>query len=334
VDESALTGESLPVEKDAYVILALNTPLAERKNCLYSGTFVTSGSAKAVVTAVGDKTEIGAIAVSLNEKQAQTPLQQKLSGLGKTITIIGAVTAAAVFAISIIRPYLSGMLNFSSVQELFVSSIVLIIAAVPEGLPTVVAISLALNMIKLAKENALIKKMTATEPAGAVSVICSDKTGTLTQNKMSVVSVCKNKFCFAQDKVSESVLLENFVCNSTAEIIEKGRKSVEKGSATECALLRCYIKSVKKPYNALRESVKIIEREPFSNDKKYMSTTVVTGGKKIKYIKGAPEVVLAICNLTLEQRKSILMDVKAEQKKARRVLCFAHINEQEKPSYH
>lgn len=324
VDESALTGESVRAEKDANCILQLSTPLAERKNCLYSGTFVTSGNAKAIVTAVGDSTEIGSIARSLTERQTQTPLEQKLAKLGKIVTILGAVTASVVFIISVIRLYLVGALNFSSVQELFVSSIVLIIAAVPEGLPTVVAISLALNMIKLAKENALIKKMSATETAGAISVICSDKTGTLTQNKMSVVSVCKNKFCVASDGVKESVLLENFVCNSTAEIIKKGGKVTGKGSATECALLNCYENSAKKPYLLLRNNAQVVERQPFSSESKYMSTTVMIDGRLKKYIKGAPEVVLQACNLTNQQKTAVLEDIAEQQNKARRVLCFAH----------
>ena len=128
----------------------------------------------------------------LSKNQENSPLQTKLAKLGKTITIIGAVSAVLVFVISVVRLYLVGELNFNSIQELFISCIVLIVAAVPEGLPTIVAVSLALNMIKLAKSNALIKKMTATETTGAVSVICSDKTGTLTQNKMQVVNICYN----------------------------------------------------------------------------------------------------------------------------------------------
>ncbi len=325
-DESALTGESHHAEKDADCILSLSTPLAERKNCVYSGTFVTAGSGKALVYGIGDKTEMGVIATSLTENAQNTPLQAKLSKLGKIITTIGAITAGVVFFVSCIRLALNGGLDFSSIQELFVSSIVLIIAAVPEGLPTIVAVSLALNMIKLAKENALIKKISATETAGGVSVICSDKTGTITQNKMSVVSVCKNKFCVAENRVKESVLLENFVCNSTAELIKKGKKTVSKGSATECALLSCYENSTKQPYSQLRKSVTVLERVPFSSDKKFTSTTVISKNSTRTYIKGAPEVVLKMCSLSAEQQKVIQNDITAEQRKARRVLCFAHID--------
>ena len=153
VDESALTGESNSVNKNSEIILNLSTPLAERINCVYSGTFVTAGKGKMVVTAVGDKTEMGSIANSLSDTDQNSPLQQKLGKLGKTITIIGAVVSTLVFVVSVLRLYLQGGLDFSSVQELFISSIVLIIAAVPEGLPTIVAVSLALNMIKLADSN-------------------------------------------------------------------------------------------------------------------------------------------------------------------------------------
>ena len=196
IDESSLTGESLAVKKDANSVLPVGTPLAERVNMLYSGTFVTNGNGKMVVTSVGDNTEMGKIAEGISfNKQTQSPLQHKLSKLGKWVTIMGAVCAVLILIISAFRLIRNGNVTFNSIQELFISCIILIVAAVPEGLPTIVAVSLALNMIKLAKENALIKKMTATETAGAVSVICSDKTGTLTQNKMSVSLICSSEYC-------------------------------------------------------------------------------------------------------------------------------------------
>ncbi len=323
-DESALTGESHHTEKDSTAILNQSTPLAERVNCVYSGTFVTSGNGKAVVTAVGDGAEIGVIAGSLTEKEGNSPLQQKLGKLSKTVTIIGSITAVVVFMISAIRLYFISALDFGSVQELFIQSIVLIIAAVPEGLPTIVAVSLALNMIKLAKENALIKKMTATETAGAVSVICSDKTGTLTQNKMSVVSVCKNNFCVSPEGVKEDALLQNFVCNSTADLIKKNGKIVFKGSATECALLTAYEKSAKTSYLKMRDSYTVVGSQPFSGEKKYMTTTINFGGGKRIFIKGAPEKILPLCSLTESQKNTVLSDIKKQQRKARRVLCFGH----------
>lgn len=334
VDESALTGESAPIKKDASAILNTNCPLAERINCLYSGTFVVNGSAKLLITAIGDKTEMGSIASELTAKnQKNAPLQTKLAKLGKLITVIGAVSAILVFVISALRLSLLNALTFSSVQELFISCIVLIVAAVPEGLPTIVAISLALNMIKLAKSNALIRKMTATETAGAVSVICSDKTGTLTQNKMQVVSVCFNDYCTQPQDLINEVLKQNFVLNSTADIIEISNKKVNRGSATECALLNAYQKMQNSiPYQNYRNDFKVIGREPFSSQTKIMTTTISLGqGKKRTLLKGAPEKVLSLCALSNAQKTKILKDMTIHQQSAQRILCFAHFDG-EKPN--
>lgn len=330
VDESALTGESVSAKKFAQKVVSVSAPLAERANCVYSGTFVTGGNGKMIVTAVGDKTEIGNIASELSTDVInQSPLQDKLSKLGKIVTIIGASSAILVFAISAIRLALYGGFNFVNVQELFISCIVLIVAAVPEGLPTIVAVSLALNMIKLAKGNALIKKMSATETTGAVSVICSDKTGTLTQNKMTVVSVCMSEFCVSPEKITSEALKQNFVCNSTADISGKGKNITYRGSGTECALLVAYEKSCKIPYIELRQSFTVLDREPFSSEKKYMTTTIAYAGEKRKLIKGAPEKVLALCSLNEGQKQQVLREMELHRKKARRVLCFAHLDGEE-----
>ena len=334
VDESCLTGESMPISKTAETLKNL-TPLAERKNCVYSGTFVTEGSAKYLVTAVGDKTEIGNIAFELKEgEKSDSPLEQKLASLGKKVTFLGVFTAILVFILSIVKLIVTNTVTFSGIQDLFVSCIILIVAAVPEGLPTIVAVSLALNMIKLAKENALIKKMIATETAGAVSVICSDKTGTLTKNQMSVVSICKSEFCFSPEKLTDLALLENFVCNSTVTIVKDGKKTTLKGSGTETALINAYIKS--NPKKDLKEFVKkykIIDRTPFSSDKKYMITVVENNGLIRELIKGAPEKVLPLCNLSNYQVNKIFSDMEQAQKKAGRVLCFAHKDGGEKYEY-
>ena len=327
VDESALTGESHASEKDGSEILNISAPLAERKNMVYSGTFVTGGSGMMVVTAVGDRTEIGKIAGELSVKrEANSPLQHKLSRLGKTITAIGTVTAVVVFILSLVKLIMTGGVTFASVQDLFISCIILIVAAVPEGLPTIVAVSLALNMIKLAGENALIKKMIATETAGAVSVICSDKTGTLTMNKMSVLSVCGNEFCLAPDKLSKKPLLQNFICNSTAEISGKNEESmVFRGSGTECALLVAALKSDKRlDYKKYRNEYKVLSRVPFDSDKKYMTTVIENGGGARELIKGAPEKIIPVCALSDSQKKKLFSDMESHQRKAKRVLCFAH----------
>lgn len=323
VDESALTGESVNVKKDASAILKRGAPLAERVNCVYSGTFVAEGSGKMIVTAVGDKTEMGGIAGELKKTgEKDSPLSGKLAKLGKTVSAIGAIAAASVFVLSAIRLASVGNLNFDSVRELFISCIVLIVAAVPEGLPTVVAVSLALNMIKLAKENALIKKMTATETAGAVSVICSDKTGTLTKNEMSVKCVCGGKFCVPPEKLTFEPVLQNFICNSTAEERLENGKLVIKGGGTEKALLVAAKKAVKNTDEYKRAQV--LKRVPFTSEKKYMITVIKTGGGARSLIKGAPEKVLLACDMSNERKAEIIKDMAAYQKAAGRVICFAH----------
>lgn len=326
VNESALTGESNPVKKNANIILDQSVPLAERINCLYSGTFVASGNGKMVVTATGDRTEIGKIAGELKEKKTvNSPLEQKLAKLGKIISLIGSICAVLVFIISILKLIVAGNLTFNGVQELFISCIILIVAAVPEGLPTIVAVSLALNMIKLAKENALIKKMVATETAGAVSVICSDKTGTLTKNKMSVLSVCSGEFCRSIKKALTEPLIQNFVCNNTAEIVKENGKTVSVGSGTECALLDAAILNGGiKNYTEFRSKYPIKDRIPFSSETKSMQTTIIIDGKERSLLKGAAEKVLPKCKMTDLQRRKVFKDMESHQKNARRVLCFAH----------
>ncbi|MGN0819080.1 MAG: HAD-IC family P-type ATPase, partial [Christensenellaceae bacterium] len=254
VDESTLTGENNYIEKNDK-LCKKDAPLAERKNMLYSGSFIVSGYAKYMVTAVGEQSEIGKIATDLDDKAViSAPLTEKLKRLSKTISIIGLVSALFVFVLSVIRLKITNEINFFSLQDLFIQSIVLIVAAVPEGLPSTLAISLSLNVIKLAKSNALIKKLVATETVGCVSVICSDKTGTLTENKMTVKTV------WYPDKKARLNLLDNVLYNSTAEL------ETQSGSKTELALL-----SYAKGEKARREEVTILNRTPFSSEIKYMS---------------------------------------------------------------
>lgn len=333
VDESALTGESVAVKKDCSLVLDDNVVLAERKNMVYSGTFITSGNGKMIVTAIGDATEMGKIAGEISVKiNDNSPLQQKLSKLGKLVTIIGAICSVAIMIISMIRLIISGTVTFDGVQELFISCIILIVAAVPEGLPTIVAISLALNMIKLAKENALIKKMTATETAGAVSVICSDKTGTLTQNSMSVTSICTGEFCMSPKKLSSIPLLQNFVCNNTSEIAREGKRLVYKGSGTECALIKaCLEKEKRFDYKKFREQYPIVNRIPFSSEKKIMITTILNDNSFRSLAKGSPEKVLDLCSLSNLQKAKIIKEIQKHQANAERILCFAHLDNNSYP---
>ncbi len=329
VDESALTGESIPTKKDASARCVQGCHVAERINSVFSGTFITSGKGKMIVTAVGDSTEMGKIAKELSEKTTEgSPLSQKLARLGKIISIIGIVVAILVFALSVVKLITTNNFTFDSVQELFVSSIILIVAAVPEGLPTIVAVSLALNMIKLARENALIKKMHAAETTGAVSIICSDKTGTLTQNKMTVVKFCSNTYNGNPQGIKDLKILQNFVCNSTVEIVRENSQEKIMGSATEGALIKCCENSLGESYSTFRKSFEVINSLPFSSENKFMITQIKSGEKYSVLIKGAPEVVLRKCKLTINEVQSKLREIEKYQQNAERVICFAHIDSQ------
>ena len=330
IDESALTGESVPTKKESLSVLTVGTPLAERRNMVYSGTFVTAGFGKMVVTSIGDNTEIGKIADQISSfRQGNSPLQQKLAKLGKSVTLLGAGCAVFILIISLVRLGLIGGLTFSNVQDLVISCIILIVAAVPEGLPTIVAVSLALNMIKLASENALIKRMTATETAGAVSVICSDKTGTLTQNKMSVTEICTGEYCQKPEVISNYHLIMNFVCNNTAELVKEGKKLVNKGSGTECALLKvCIDNKNGYDYKRIRKDNPVIHTIPFTSERKCMFTSIKKDDFFVTYAKGAPERILDITSLSEMQKRRILKEIQNHQQKAERIICFAHIEKQ------
>lgn len=325
VDESMLTGESVAVKKYAGVTLSEKTPLAERKNMLYGGTFITAGSGNYVVTAVGDGAEIGVIASDLQVKDAVSqPLQEKLTRLSKLITALGIIAASFVLILSITRLFVENNVSFDSVQNAFLSSIVLIVASVPEGLPTTVAIALTLNVVKLSKSNALIKKLVAAETVGCVSVICSDKTGTLTENKMSVTNIVAYK-----GRGSYQNIINNSAINSTAEINVKGVNLGRVGSATECALLDCAEKSGVN-YKKLRESIKILNRTPFSSEIKYMSTTV-SGTVNGTYFKGAPEKIIEFCSLSNKERLEQLKTIKGYQAMGKRVIAFAYSSSGSEP---
>ncbi len=315
VDESMLTGESSYVKKDYQVILSEKTPLAERVNMLYSGTFVTEGSGEMVVTAVGDGAEMGIIAKELTLKSAvSAPLQEKLDRLGKTIAVLGLIASAFVLILQITKLFITKNVSFDTVEEAFLNSIILIVASVPEGLPTTVAIALTLNVVKLYKSNALIKKLVAAETVGCVSVICSDKTGTLTENKMRVLGISLNSF--KQD--ANKSLCYNVALNTTAEI-----DGGEVGQATEIALLR-YLKEGKiYDYNKLREEFKAVYKIPFCSENKFMQTDVMLGGERVSYLKGAPEVVLNKCGLSAQEVKDVLSKIARYQMEGKRVIAFA-----------
>ena len=325
VDESALTGESLPVKKDAEFVCQKSTPVAERANMLYSGCFVSAGNGQMLVTGVGNDTEFGQIAQELSSiEKTTTPLQEKLDKLGKQITVLGASAAAIVFAIEVLQFVMNGQLNLDTVSDAFITSIVLIVAAVPEGLPTIVAVSLALNIIKMSKENALVKKMIACETIGCVNIICSDKTGTLTENRMTVQKIYTGGELIDPEQLKDEMLLKNYCINSNANISEEDGGWSFIGNPTEGSLLAAAAKAGV-DYQELRHAADIVRVFPFSSQNKDMSTIVRENGKEILYVKGNPEKIISLCTGISEEEKEKNFHLMEEfQNKAGRLLAFAH----------
>ncbi|MDR0300950.1 MAG: calcium-translocating P-type ATPase, PMCA-type [Treponema sp.] len=310
-DESALTGESVPAKKDsACVLVDEKTPLAERRNMLYSGTFITSGFGKLLVTAVGGKTEFGKIAHELGGvEKTTTPLQERLGRMGQMITIFGVIAAVVVFISQLVTFAIRGEFIFQNIIDAFITSIVLIVAAVPEGLPTIVAVSLSLNIIKLSKQNALVKKIIASETVGCINVICSDKTGTLTENKMTV-----------NGDITDEKVLSNICVNSTAEIGEAG---LFIGNPTECALLAA-AKKTGWNYRERRVSADVVQVFSFSSEKKKMTTIVKGENGFTVYSKGSPEKIFLLCDIDETKRAEIEKQITLKQEKACRIIAFAH----------
>lgn len=331
VDESALTGESLPVNKSADAVCDEKTPVAERANMLYSGCFVSGGNGRMVVTGVGNDTEFGQIAQELSAiEKTTTPLQEKLDKLGKQITVLGASAAAIVFAIEIVQFIMRGVISLDTVSDAFITSIVLIVAAVPEGLPTIVAVSLALNIIKMSSENALVKKMIACETIGCVNIICSDKTGTLTENRMTVQQIYSGGKLIEPEELNDDTILKNYCINSNANIsMEDGTWSFI-GNPTECSLLVAASKAGV-DYQELRHNADVVRVFPFSSQNKDMSTIVREDGKTILYTKGNPEKIISMCdNISPEEKEANFKLMEKFQSKAGRLLAFAH---KELPNY-
>lgn len=327
VDESSLTGESVPVEKDVDAVFDNEkAPIAERSNMLYSGCFITSGHGKMVVTGIGDNTEFGKIAKELSStEKTSTPLQEKLAKLGKLITILGATAAAIVFAIQVVIFIINGTASLDTISEAFITSIVLIVAAVPEGLPTIVAVSLSINIIKMSKQNALVKKMIACETVGCINVICSDKTGTLTENRMTVTNVYTNGKMIKLQSLDNATLLENFCVNSTADVTFDKNQQHFIGNPTECALLVA-AHNAGYDYKEYRNNANIAFIFPFLSETKNMTTIVRNGDFTTAYTKGSPEKIMAMCAIAPDIKQKVEEKIVEFQEKACRVIAFAHKN--------
>ncbi len=322
-DESMLTGESKRRKKLADAFVKPDATLSERQNCVYGGTLITSGYGEMVTTAVGDDAEMGKIAGELqNKDKMSSPLNEKLSRLGKLVTVIGGVAAAVVFVVSLIRLIVNGAATFDAVQELFIESVVLIVAAVPEGLPTIVAISLSLNVLKLAKENALIKKLVVAETAGCVSVICSDKTGTLTKNTMTVKTVCSGELCYSTRL--PQIIRDNIIANSTAAAVTERGVCKLNGNPTECALISFVYGKNPSFLDVDRARFEVLSREEFSSEKKYMSTKTRINGSICEFYKGSFERISVLCKLSGAKLTALKNKVDGLAAEACRVIAFAH----------
>lgn len=334
IDESMLTGEAEAISKISDHISKDDVPLAERKNMAYAGTLVVEGNATIIVTDVGDNTEMGKIAHELkNSLNAETPLQEKLAKLGKNIAIVGTIAALVIFLFEINHMYTNGNLGLEGIKDAFVISIALIVAAVPEGLPAMVALTLAFNMQKMAKSQVLVRKLVACETIGSVNIICSDKTGTLTQNKMTVTDIWYNGKNTDVSKVDSIEILHNFCINSTANISQSRGGFEFIGNPTECSLLVCAEKNGVN-YEEIRKSTKVVTIHDFSSYRKMMSTIIENGNGYRLFTKGSPEKVLGLCNKALYKCNVVDMneeiktkaesEIKKLQNQAKRIILFAY----------
>ena len=290
-EESALTGESVPSEKDAEVIIEQKSPIGDRVNMVFSGCSITYGTATAVVTATGMDTEMGKIANLLdNESETQTPLQQKLATLGKYLGIMALIACGIIFVV--------GLLNNINPLEIFMTAVSLAVSAIPEGLPAIVTIVLSIGVQRMVKKNALIRRLPAVETLGGASVICSDKTGTLTQNRMTLTKayVDGEEIELISNANSEKVqqLLNYGTLCSDGSVIINGDEEKHIGDPTETAIVYASYKNgfTKDDLNAKYPRLACI---PFDSDRKLMSTVNEIDGKKVVIVKGAFDVMALRC---------------------------------------
>jgi len=285
-EESALTGESVPAEKDAAAQVDENAPLGDRVNMVYSGTSVVYGRAKAMITSTGMGTEMGVIAKLLdNEQDEQTPLQHKLSRLGKVLGIVALGVCAVIFVIGIV----SGM----PLMEIFMTSVSLAVAAIPEGLPAIVAIVLAMGVQRMVKKNAIIRSLPAVETLGSASVICSDKTGTLTQNRMTLVKAWAGEGVQEitgdeNERIKSLLMLGTLCCDASIET--DGGKETYIGDPTEVAIVVAAKKNGIEKAKINADCPRVAEL-PFDSDRKLMTTVNMIDGKPVAIVKGAFDVL-------------------------------------------
>ena len=336
IEEAALTGESVPVNKliDALYLREdqADVPLGDRKNMCYMGSTVVYGRGKAVITATGMDTEMGKIAGALAAaKEEETPLQRKLDELGKLLSKMVLGICVFIFAFNLFMAW--GELSvpghtLTVILETFMVAVSLAVAAIPEGLATVVTVVLSIGVTKMSQRNAVIRRLTAVETLGCTNVICSDKTGTLTQNKMTVV-----------DHMGQTDLVATAMALCSDANLNENNQA--EGEPTECALVNfAYSVGLKK--QDLEKATPRVDEAPFDSGRKMMSTLHDLGGKFVQYTKGGPDVVLARCAyyyengeakpMTEEKRTEIMAVNKAMADKALRVLACAKRDWEEKPA--
>ena len=317
IEEAALTGESVPVNKTAEAISAEgDVPLGDRKNMCYMGSTVVYGRGSAVITATGMDTEMGKIAgVLARTEQEETPLQRKLTQLGKTLSYLVLAICVFIFVFDLL---VEGDYSLEAILKTFMVAVSLAVAAIPEGLATVVTVVLSIGVTNMSKRGAVIRRLTAVETLGCTQVICSDKTGTLTQNKMTVVD----------HTGPQRLLATAMALCSDAAWTEEGAQ----GEPTEAALVNFAAETgLKKPL--LEEQQPRVAEAPFDSSRKMMSTVHQIDGGFIQYTKGAPDEVLRLCTcyiesgemrpMTEEKRRAILLENKAMADRALRVLAAA-----------
>ncbi len=319
-EESALTGESVPSEKDASVTVAAEAPIGDRTNMVFSGCSITYGTATAVVTATGMDTEMGKIANLLDgEENTQTPLQKKLADLGKYLGIVAIAACAIIFVV--------GLLNDIPPLEIFMTAVSLAVSAIPEGLPAIVTIVLSIGVQRMVKRGALIRRLPAVETLGGASVICSDKTGTLTQNRMTLTCAYADGENDGEDistensdKIKKLLMYGALCCDGSVTFSEDGTQ-MHIGDPTETAIVvAAHKNSMTK--ESLNESYPRVAELPFDSDRKLMSTVNKIDGKLVVVVKGAFDMMASRCVKGDIDAARVMTEKMSEQ--ALRVLAIAY----------
>ena len=302
IEESSLTGENIPSEKDCNVISKKNVPLADMKNMAFMASIVTNGHAKAVVTDIGMETTVGKIAnMIIKDESPDTPIQKKLNQVGKILGVICLAICILIFLIGIIKKI--------EPIEMFMTSVGLAVAAIPEGLPAIVTIVLSIGVTKMAKKNSIIRKLPAVETLGSSNVICSDKTGTLTQNKMKVVEIYSN---------DENLSLQYSALCTDCEI---NSSYVVTGEPTEKAIVeRALENGINK--KQLEKQMPRVNEISFNSDRKMMTTIHKKGDKYVVITKGAPDILVERCKSI--NRLNIQRQIEQMSNKALRVIAVAY----------